>query len=139
MSAGGFCVRFKSPEEKYEVEINDDGRVAYGYMFDPSGHICSDVWIYNRCIAPIEPEWYDRDRAPFANSAQFIVNDPGFMLPCSGNDFFVGWIVLNDHCSAEISINQHIVAVLVAGVKPGWAILARNDGPLAKALKDGTA
>ncbi|WP_375157246.1 hypothetical protein [Bradyrhizobium sp. RDT46] len=68
----GFVAKFVSPFDESAVIIEDDGKVAYAYMLDRNGKICSDVWLYNRCPAPIEPEWHDAANLPFANPASLV-------------------------------------------------------------------
>ena len=68
----GETVRFPASDGKCAVVIEDDERVGYAYLIDSRGEICGDVWLYNRCPAPAEPEWNDPGNdpsdAPFAKS-----------------------------------------------------------------------
>ena len=64
--ATGVFVQARHPEAELAVVFEDDGRTAYGYLLRDS-KIVADVWIYNRGPAPEQPEWTDRERAPFRN------------------------------------------------------------------------
>src|SRR5690242_4793645 len=131
----GFMAEFRSGDSVCSVVIEDDGRVGYAYFLDAEGKICGDVWLYNRCPAPLEPEWPDREKAPYANPESFV--DPMAMpsLPTSIDDFSVEW---RDQATgireARIYIHGALAAKLVSGAKPGWSAFARKDGPLARVL-----
>jgi hypothetical protein len=47
---------FKHDESGSTIVIEDDGRVAYAYFYSPENEIVGDVWLYNRCRAPIATE-----------------------------------------------------------------------------------
>ncbi|TFV36809.1 hypothetical protein E4K66_22665 [Bradyrhizobium frederickii] len=128
---GGFVVKFASPFDESAVIIEDDGRVAYAYMLGGDGQICSDVWLYNRCPTPVEPEWHDPANLPFANPAPFA-NEGS---PGSACDFFVEWNDAEGVLVAKILLRDDYFARLEAGAKPGWSSLAAKDGPLAQVLR----
>lgn len=131
----GFTVRFVSPFDESAVIVEDDGRVAYAYMFGKDGTICGDVWLYNRCPTPIEPEWYDPANLPFANSASFVNESSGFLPPGSDHDFSVAWEEAGEVLIAKVFLHGDYFARLEAGAKPGWSTLATKDGPLAQVLR----
>jgi hypothetical protein len=112
--------------------IEDDGRVAYAYLYDLDEKICADVWLYNRVPAPQRPEWPDREAAPYANPAAFVDPAAELRLPISADDISVEWRKAEGIFEAWIFIHQRPVAKLVAGAKPGWSALVARDGPLAK-------
>ncbi len=95
----------KDPESDLEAVFEDDGRVAYAHVVKDK-RIMGDVWVYNRAPAPAQPEWTDRERAPFLNPRDYVTDD--------------------------------VAAKLGAGMRPGFAALARRDGPLARVLPDRT-
>ena len=130
----GTTVRFQASDSKHVLEIDDDGRVGYAYLINDRGNICGDVWLYNRCQAPHHPEWDDPSRAPFANPSDYVRSSIMFSFPNSSADIAVDWYLHGDRCLARIFINRTLVAVIENGVKPGWALLAKKDGPLAKIL-----
>ncbi len=120
-------VRF-SPSEKYELIVEDNGRVAYAYMRE-NGKIVADVWLYNCVDAPAEPEWRDRSLAPFANPVGFCAaNDLGRLT--TEGDLKVEW----HEDEAVIFVHGIRWATLRSGEKPGKCRLATSDGPLARRL-----
>jgi len=84
------------PERPLTFAFEDDGRTGYGYLHGQDAHICANVWLYNREATPAEPEWTDREGAPFRNSAQFARHEPLFEPPVSEEDIDVKWIVSPD-------------------------------------------
>ena len=114
--------------------VDDDGRVAYAYLLDANDRICGDVWLYNRCIAPDEPEWRTRDNAPFANPASYAADCEAFRLAETGAGFSVEWVREDTGFIAKLFLRGELFAVLKEGETPGWARLAKKDGPLAKML-----
>jgi hypothetical protein len=130
-----FVVKFASPGGRSAVVIDDDGRVGYAYLLDAEGKICGDVWLYNRCPTPIEPEWTDREKAPFANPQAYVDATKEFALPASAGDVSVDWCQSDGACEARVFIHGRLAAKLVNGAKPGWSALARQDGPLAKVFR----
>lgn len=133
MSNGnGFTAKFVSPLGESAVMIEDDGRVGYAYMLNPDGQICSDVWLYNRCPAPVEPEWLNPPTRPFANPASFVNQGPHVSLPGSAKEFTVEWHEADGLAVADILLPERNLARLKAGAKPGWSTLASKDGPLAQ-------
>lgn len=73
------------------VRIEDDGRVAYAYFLSPENKIVGDVWLYNRCRAPLVPEWNDKERAPFANLSDYAHQSPLVLPPNDKTDVGVRW------------------------------------------------
>jgi hypothetical protein len=78
------------PHTGWSVEVEDDGRVCYAYLLSVEGQIVGDVWLYNRCDAPAEPEWTDSEKAPFANPRGFS-GPIDFPLPRDETDIVVRW------------------------------------------------
>jgi hypothetical protein len=132
----GETVKFTAGDGKYAIVIEDDGRVGYAYLMDSRGEICGDVWLYNRCPAPDLPEWHDPSGAPFANPLAYVRSCTEFPFPNSSADIEIDWAREDGECLARIFIQKELVAVVKNGAKPGWALLAKKDGPLAKALNE---
>jgi len=130
----GFVAQFVSTDGRWAVVVEDDDRVGYAYLLNADDQISGDVWLYNRCAAPQQPEWPDRDKAPFANPASFV--GEGLPLPSSADDMSVEWDAQASICTARIFIQRKLAGVVMDGAKPGWAALARKDGPLAKVLSN---
>lgn len=127
--------RFLNQDLGYSVVFDDDGRVAYAYLLNQSGAIVGDVWLYNRCTSPSEPEWKDPSKIPFANPIGFVKDHEGFSPVKDISEVMVQWEISNGMIKANIFIHNNLFAVLVEGEKPGWSILAARDGPLAKVLE----
>jgi hypothetical protein len=132
----GFSERFLSPDGHAAVVVEDDGRVAYAYLCDAAGAIRADVWLYNRCPAPLEPEWSDRNAAPYANPIAFIDQTTDFSPPRSAADVAVEWSWQERALTANIFLSRTLSARLMHGSKPGWSRLAAKDGPLALRLRN---
>jgi hypothetical protein len=133
--APGFLRQYFSENHEYSVLVEDDGRVSYAYLLDADGKICGDVWLYNRCLPPNEPEWTDREEAPYANAAAYIDDAVELTLPASADEILIEWDRRKDQCLAAIFVRAKLVAKVGDGTKPGWSVLAAKDGPLAKVLK----
>jgi len=127
-------VKYFSTETSQLVAVEDDGRVAYAYLIGADDRICGDVWLYNRCVAPEEPEWCSMDNAPFANPAPYVADCEAFRPANSGADFSAEWVREDAGFVAKLFLRGELLAVLKEGAKPGWALLAKKDGPLAKTL-----
>jgi hypothetical protein len=137
MCPSGFTVRFPSADSKFSLVIDDDGRVGYAYLLDADGRICGDVWLYNRCSAPVEAEWSEREKAPFANPESYVDPRGMYSLPTSADDFSVEWRDQGKGIfEARIYIHRTLAGKLVTGAKPGWSAFARRDGPLARVLSE---
>ncbi|UFZ08656.1 hypothetical protein LQG66_30945 [Bradyrhizobium ontarionense] len=132
----GFLCEFASPDDAATIDVEDDGRVAYAYWLDAGGAIRGDVWLYNRCLAPEQPEWDARDAAPYANPAPFVDGAIEFSPPTSASCFTVEWLRVNADLIARVLVSEMPVAQLKDGSKPGWSRLAAKDGPLALCLTD---
>jgi hypothetical protein len=104
-------------------------------LLDGDKQICGDVWLYNRCPTPIEPEWHDREGAPYPNPACLADDREIFALPQAADDFSVEWKRKEGSYFSWIYIRATLAAILADGHKPGWSVLAKKDGPLAKVLK----
>lgn len=126
--------RFESDLAPYSVVFEDDGRVGYAYLIDDTESICGDVWLYNRATAPAEPEWHNADNAPFLNPERYVSSELAFDLPRSEDDINIRFNSEANTWSAEIYIGRHIAGRLTDGAKPGWAVLAKETGPLAQVL-----
>ncbi|GLH82246.1 hypothetical protein SSBR45G_71550 [Bradyrhizobium sp. SSBR45G] len=89
--SAGFFQEFASPDGDATIVVEDDGRVAYAYWLNAKGAICGDVWLYNRCPAPQQPEWTDRNAAPYANPAAFVDQTVAFAPPAAVSSLTVAW------------------------------------------------
>jgi len=120
----------------YEVIVEDDGRVAYAYLFQGEKMLAA-AWLYNRCITPDAPEWkvtaLERHPIPFANSKEFAIDEE---LPVfTTDDVSCSWEWEGDTLiSIEVLLRDRLFARLQPGVMPGWSRLAKKDSPVAKVL-----
>lgn len=127
---GTFYVVRCSPDERYSVVVDDDGRVAYAYLRDGE-QIVADVWLYNRCETPQTPTWADRSKHPFVNPASFArENDLGPLT--SEQQVRIEW----GDGAADIYLHGRLWATFRSGDKPGSCVLATRNGPLAKVLEN---
>jgi hypothetical protein len=130
-----FLAKFSSPSGRRAVFVEDDGRVCYAYMLDERGKICGDVWLYNRCQTPAEPEWNERENAPFVNPAAFSCQDSDFRLPSSIEDISVEWIEAGDAQGARIYLFSRYFAKWSMEPNLAGRYWQQKDGPLAQVLK----
>ncbi len=130
----GFAIEGKYADAGPSVVIEDDGRVGYAYFLSKSGAIVGDVWLYNRCKAPLSPEWTDRSKTPFANPAGFT-NKERFEPPDTPGELDIRWANSPSGPRAGIYLRELLIAELAEGLKPGFALAASMDGPLAMVLR----
>lgn len=123
---------------KYSVIIEDDGRVCYVYLLLESS-IVSDVWLYNQYEAPSEPPWTSRENMPFLNPREYAIDGSCFDPIRDEDDIEIEFSFsdLETPIEARIFINGSLAAMLKPGVKPGWSVNAKIDGPLAKKFDNG--
>lgn len=131
----GFRIKSDYSDNGPSIVIEDDGRVCYAYYIAVSGEIVGDVWLYNRCKAPVSPEWVDSNKAPFANPVEFVHQHELFSVPSGPEDFRVKWLDELSKLKAEIFLKDLRIGELAAGSKPGFALAAFKNGPLARAFE----
>ena len=131
-----FIGTFSSPSGRRTIVVEDNGKVCYAYLLDERREIFGDVWLYNRCPTPVEPEWQEKADGPFANPASCSRQDSSFRLPVSVGDISVEWSEARGVETARIYLSNRYFAKLVDGAKPGWSLLAAKDGPLAQVLRE---
>ena len=126
-----------SPNDRYFVAIEDDGRVAYAYLHDQNEEelIVGDVWLYNCDEAPDAPEWTNPKNLPFSNPKEYAQdNDRGPIL--QPGDVRITWETSSAECIAHVVIHGTPWAIIKPNSKPGWCRLATKPGPLAIPLAD---
>jgi hypothetical protein len=132
----GKMLKFDLEGADYRLIFEDNGRVAYAYLYKGS-EIIGDVWLYNVCPAPLEPEWKDRSKIPFANPKTFISNR--IIKPVSSqNELTVVWEKdENDNLLIVlIYLRDELFAGIAPGSKPGWSKLSIKNGPLSKVMPE---
>jgi hypothetical protein len=130
--ANELMLNFASPDGHHVLTFEDDGKVAYAYLKE-NEKIVGDVWLYNRCPTPEEPEWVDRDKIPFANSKAYVTGG-SMERTLRPKDVLVDWESDSRGPVAYVYIFEDLYGVLGVGDKPGYARFASKDGPLAKVM-----
>lgn len=129
--------RISNSETGYSVVIDGNDRVVYAYLINKDEKIVGDVWLYNLCESPRIPEWTSRDSMPFANSVEYAKDLDSYLELIEVSKFIVQWErSVQDKVMAKILIENVLFAVLIEDEKPGYSILAKKNGPLAKVLID---
>ncbi len=129
-------VDFHSPCRLFTLTVEDDGRVAHGYL-KQRDEIVGDVWLYNRCPTPEAPEWKDKSKIPFANCKGYVAEGCRVTVEVKADDINVTWQYGGGRPRASILVFGDLYAWVSVGDKPGHARFASRDGPLAKSM--GTA
>jgi hypothetical protein len=125
-----------SPCGLYLLTYEDDGKVAYAYLKQKEGRgIVGDVWLYNRCPTPAEPEWSERSNIPFANCQGFMTEEGRMLKAVQDGDVTVEWEYEDAKPVAYIYIHGMLYGVVGLGDKPGCARFALRDGPLARVME----
>lgn len=125
---------FCEKNEEYSVIVEDDGKVAYAYLYQNSD-ILGDVWLYNQELTPEEAMWHQEDM-PFLNPKEFVKKN---ISPISEEDEVeIRWHMKDgkELVYLTISIHGEIVAKMTHGAMPAWSSLVLKDGPLALVLHD---
>jgi|SRR6516162_6183373 hypothetical protein len=124
---------FVSPCGEFKLTLDDDGKVAYAYL-KRVPTILGDVWLYNRCATPHEPDWKDPRNLPFANCQEFMLEEGRFDQAVALADIRVDWHYAGGQPKALVYLLGRLVASVGVNDKPGYCRFASKDGPLAKVL-----
>ena len=129
-------LQFEHPNGIHALVFEDDGDVAYAYFLEHKS-ILGDVWLYNRCPAPLEPAWQHAESfppsKPFANPLSHVART-GFIPPTADHQITVQWDGPPESPMASVFIHGSLHATLKPGERPGRCKLASKNGPLAKVL-----
>lgn len=131
-----FIKKYECDDKEHSLVIEDDGKVAYAYLLKDN-KIVGDVWLYNRCKTPEKPEWKNPKLMPFANPVDFVKEIEGITCPPESDmSFDIKWkFNMNQEVEcACIYLDKQIFGKISIGDRPGYCILAKKDGPLAKTL-----
>lgn len=120
-------LEFVEPGGSRRVILDDDGRVAYAYLFERE-QIVGDVWLYNVGETPEAIDWSNRDDLPFRNPKPYSADLPTKRLREIEARCF--WTKQG----ADITFDGVLFARLERGAMPGWSLNARVDGRLARVL-----
>jgi len=124
---------FTSPCGAYTLTFDDDGKVAYAYLKKGKA-ILGDVWVYNHCTTPEQPEWKDRSKLPFANCKDYMKEEGQVVRAVILDDISVKWEYRGEQPRAYVYLFGDLVASVSVGEKPGYARFASRDSPLAKLM-----
>ena len=124
---------FASPYGDFKVSFDDDGKVAYAYLRGENA-ILGDVWLYNRCPTPDQPEWNDRGNLPFANSKDYMKEGGHVRQTITVKDVSVDWQYTEGGPKAFVYIFSELAVVVGVHDKPGYSRFASRNGPLTKPL-----
>jgi hypothetical protein len=124
---------YMSPCGGFKLTFDDNGKVAYAYL-KQGNTLVGDVWVYNRCLTPDEPEWKDRTKMPFANCKPYTKAEGQLESPVALDDIGVEWKYAGERAMAYVYLFGNLVASVGVGDKPGYSRFAAKSGPLAKLL-----
>jgi len=115
----------------YSVVIEDDGRVAYAFLYEGED-IVGDVWLYNQKEPPQTSFWLPEDM-PFLNPKEYLSKDAAIKPIASEDEIRCEWTESKDDGTIEVGIyiRDKFIASVAVGSKPGWSVLVAKDGPLA--------
>jgi hypothetical protein len=118
-------------DRHYSLKIEDDGRVAYAYLYQEQD-IIGDVWLYNQQEAPAVSFWKPEDM-PFLNPTEYLAKDAAIKPIQSEAEVRCEWTESKDDGLIEVGIyiRDKFIASVASGSKPGWSVLVAKDGPLA--------
>jgi hypothetical protein len=118
-------------DQHYSLKIEDDGRVAYAYLYEGED-IVGDVWLYNQQEAPEISFWLAEDM-PFLNPKEYLAKDAAIKPIQQESDIRTEWTESKDDGLIEVGIyiRDKFIAAVAVGSKPGWSVLVAKDGPLA--------
>jgi hypothetical protein len=118
-------------DRDYSLKIEDDGRVAYAYMYWGED-IIGDVWLYNQLDAPKDAKWHEQEM-PYLNPAEYLIKDSSITPLKDAGEIRCEWTETKDGLiEVDILLHGKFIAQLAAGAKPGWSALVVKDGPLAQ-------
>ncbi|WP_214071391.1 hypothetical protein [Mucilaginibacter sp. dw_454] len=118
-------------DRHYSVVIQDDGRVAYAYLYEDED-IIGDVWLYNQEQAPAISFWRTEDM-PFLNPTEYLSKDASIAPIKDESEVRCEWTESPNDGLIEVAvfICDKFIACVASGSKPGWSVLVAKDGPLA--------
>ena len=118
-------------DPQYSIKIEDDGRVAYTYLYE-NEDIVGDVWLYNQQEPPQTSFWLPEDM-PFLNPKEYLLPDATIKPITDNSQIRCEWTESKDDglIEAGIYIRDKFIASVAVGEKPGWSVLVAKDGPLA--------
>ncbi len=115
----------------YSLVIQDDGRVAYAYLYEGED-LVGDVWLYNQIEPPLTSFWLPEDM-PFLNPKEYLADNAKIKSITDKSEVRCEWTESKDTglIEAAIYVRDKFIASVAVGDKPGWSVLVSKDGPLA--------
>lgn len=124
---------FCPDNESYSVIIEDDGKVAYAYLLEGDS-IVGDVWLYNQQKAPERIDFKDRENMPFLNPQGYLNKEKVVQPIQNTSEVLIEWFYEGEIIKVELFLRNELLAILKHGSLPGWSVLVKKDGPLAKKM-----
>ncbi len=126
-----FLQTFCEFDTHYSIQIQDDGRVAYAYLYEGED-VVGDVWLYNQQEPPQTSFWLPEDM-PFLNPKEYLADNAAIKPITNESELRCEWTESKDTglIEAAIYIRYKFIASVAVGDKPGWSVLVSKDGPLA--------
>ena len=118
-------------DSEHAVRVEDDGKVGYAYCVAKDG-VDGFVWLYNVAEPPASLEEQGGKAAPL--NPPTYVRDVIFHPPQSETDIGFNWVFREGVWECGIYIRSKLHAIVGKGDRPGWCVLAAEDGPLACTL-----
>lgn len=125
---------FISPCKRYSASFEDNGKVAYAYLKE-GANIVGDVWLYNRCPTPEQPEWTDRSNIPFANCKGYMNEKGRIVQQVASNDVKTSWEYEDNVPVLYVYVFDELCGVMSVYDKPGYSRFAIKDSPIARVME----
>jgi hypothetical protein len=130
----GLMLTFEEPAGSHTLVFDDCGKVAYAYL-KAGGTIVGEVWLYNRCPTPAEPEWTNRTLIPFALSREYLADGGMVEDAVREDDVAVNWEYENGQVVAYVYVFGELYGVVGVGDQPGCARYACKASRLARVME----
>lgn len=124
---------FYDQDASYSFLIEANGEVCYVYLL-LNNEIIGDVWLGNQIVPSAQANFSDPEKMPFLNPKEYLLNPKELMIdfePVS-----VRWDLSLGLRRVTICFLNDIKVVLEEGTKPGWSNRVKQDGPLAKVIRN---
>jgi hypothetical protein len=134
-----FWIAIDDEDSDYSVVLEDDDRVAYGYLLDRGQQgsseppIVGDVWLYNVLAAPGSVVAPSADGDPPLNAADCVLDAPVTRLEDAGK-IEPRWATDGEQRVVDLFVDGVLYARLASGSLPGWSRLACRVSPIALPL-----
>lgn len=129
---------FRKPESRFEVVVEDDGDVCYGYLVDDNKGIISNVWLYNHKFVERNPLSRRLSSRPALNRNSNIDQPASFDPIEALTDVNVSWEMSGDNRRprAKIFIRKQLIAILDAKSEVGWSRFTTANSVISRTLSE---